>query len=170
LKGAILSINRLSSKKFSEAFAKINENFNQSFVDVFGGGEAYLKLSDDGDPLESGIEIFVQPPGKKISRVTLLSGGEKALSAFALMIAIFRYKAVPFCFMDEVDAALDEANIGKFCKIVQKMAETMQVILITHNKHTMAIADNLYGITMERKGISKVVTARIKNGSIKEAA
>ncbi|MFH1728491.1 MAG: chromosome segregation protein SMC [Pseudomonadota bacterium] len=170
LKAAIKNINRVSRIKFREAFDKINEQFNICFTEVFGGGEAYLKLEDDQDPLEAGVDVFVQPPGKKIGRVSLLSGGEKALSAFSLMMAVFKYKTVPFCFMDEVDAPLDEANIGKFCNIVKKLSKDIQVIMITHNKNTMSVSDTLFGITMERKGVSKLVTAKFKKNGISEAA
>jgi len=127
---------------------------------LFRGGKAELKLTDAEDLLETGIDIVVQPPGKRLQSVNLLSGGEKALTAVALIFSIFLIKPSPFCMLDEVDAPLDDANIGRFNEMVRQMSEISQFIIITHNKKTMEIADTLYGVTMEEPGVSKLVSVR----------
>lgn len=155
---AIKRIDDTTRRRFAEAFAAINQNFQETFSVLFGGGRAGLALIDESDPLESGIEIIAQPPGKRLQSVQLLSGGEKALTAIALMFSLFKYKPSPFCLLDEIDAPLDDANIGRFVEMLQGMQKHTQFILITHNRKTMEIADRLYGITMEEPGVSKLIS------------
>ena len=162
LQSAIAKINRTTRKRFRETFDLVNAKFRELFPQLFNGGQAELRLTDENDLLETGIEVVAQPPGKKLQNVTLLSGGEKALTAVAMIFSIFQIKPSPFCLLDEVDAPLDDANIGRFNEIVSTMAKTSQFIIITHNKRTMEIADNLYGITMEEPGISKLVSVCMK--------
>lgn len=161
LQQAIHRINRTTRKRFMETFTLVNEKFQEVFPRLFCGGRAELKLTDEQDLLETGIEIIVQPPGKKLANVMLLSGGEKALTAVALIFSIFLVKPTPFCLLDEVDAPLDDANIGRFNDMVREMSEISQFIIITHNKATMAVADTLYGITMEDPGASRLVSVRL---------
>jgi len=158
---AIRKIDKTTKERFREAFAVINVNFEQTFTTLFGGGRAGLILLDENDQLESGIDIIAQPPGKRLQNVQLLSGGEKALTAMALMFAIFRYRPSPFCLLDEIDAPLDDANIGRFVEMLQGMQEHTQFILITHNRKTMEIADRLYGVTMEEPGVSKLISVQL---------
>ena len=155
---AIGRIDRTSRQRFKEAFDAINEEFSVTFRQLFGGGSASLHLVEEKDVLESGIEIIAQPPGKKLQNVLLLSGGEKAMTAIALLFAIFRYRPSPFCLLDEVDAPLDDANVGRFLSMVRELRETTQFIVITHNRKTMEMADHLYGITMAEPGVSKLVS------------
>ncbi len=162
LQAAITKINRTTRKRFRETFDQVNAKFRDLFPRLFNGGQAELQLTDENDLLETGIEVVAQPPGKKLQNVTLLSGGEKALTAVAMIFSIFMIKPSPFCLLDEVDAPLDDANIGRFNDIVATMSETSQFIIITHNKRTMEIADNLYGITMEEPGVSKLVSVCLK--------
>jgi chromosome segregation protein len=162
LQSAIAKINRTTRKRFRETFDLVNARFRELFPLLFNGGQAELILTDENDLLETGIEVVAQPPGKKLQNVTLLSGGEKALTAVAMIFSIFQIKPSPFCLLDEVDAPLDDANIGRFNDIVTTMAKTSQFIIITHNKRTMEIADNLYGITMEEPGVSKLVSVCMK--------
>jgi chromosome segregation protein len=131
------------------------------FTTLFGGGRAGLTLLDDNDPLESGIEIVAQPPGKRLQSVQLLSGGEKALTAISLMFGLFKYKPSPFCLLDEIDAPLDDANVGRFVEMLRGMMDRTQFILITHNRRTMEIADRLYGVTMEEPGVSKLISVHL---------
>lgn len=158
LENSISKINQESKRRFKEAFRLINQQFNQLFPKLFGGGEAYLELTDEADLLESGVEIIAQPPGKKLQNMTLLSGGEKALTAIALVFSVFQIKPSPFCLLDEVDAPLDEANNERFNRHVKLLTENSQFIIITHNKKTMEIGDALFGVTMEEPGISKIVS------------
>jgi chromosome segregation protein len=160
LQESIRKINATSSERFARAFAAINANFTAMFTRLFRGGTAQMRLLDENDPLDSGVEIVAQPPGKRNQSIQLLSGGEKALTAIALLMAIFRYKPSPFCILDEVDAPLDEANIDRFTNLLREMTEETQFIAITHNKRTMETADVLYGVTMEEPGCSKVVSVK----------
>ena len=161
LKKTIQEIDKISRERFNEAFETINEYFDETFKILFGGGRAAMRLTDESDPLESGLEIIAQPSGKKLQSISLLSGGEKALSAIALIFAFFKYSPSPFCVMDEVDASLDEANILKFTNLIKNLREEVQFILITHNKMSMQAADVLYGITMEEPGITRLVAVRL---------
>jgi len=156
----IREIDQVSRQKFEEAFHKINENFQATFRKLFGGGHGFMRLTDQENSAESGIDVVAQPPGKKLQNVLLLSGGEKALAALALLVGIFQYTPSPFCILDEVDAPLDEANIARFTELVREMSVQTQFILITHSKKTMSIAPVLYGVTMQEPGISKLVSVR----------
>jgi chromosome segregation protein len=158
---AIRRIDETSKARFAEAFTAIQENFQVTFSTLFGGGRAGLTLIDEDDPLESGIDIVASPPGKRLQSVQLLSGGEKALTAIALMFAIFKYKPSPFCLLDEIDAPLDDANVGRFVEMLRGMLDRTQFILITHNRRTMEIANRLYGVTMEEPGVSKLISVQL---------
>jgi chromosome segregation protein len=165
LETAIERINRTSRRRFRETFDAVNAQFEAMFPRLFGGGRASLVLTDDSDMLETGIEIVANPPGKKVSQnIELLSGGEKALTAVSLLFAIFLVKPSPFCVLDEVDAPLDEANVGRFNQVVREMTDRSQFILITHNRRTMEIADRLCGITMEEPGVSRLVAVNLRGG------
>ncbi len=169
---AIGEIDAICNRQFTEAFAQISAHFQRTFTQLFGGGQGMLRLMEVEEPAdapakvfaarqeEAGIEIIAQPPGKRLQNVLLLSGGEKALAALALLVAIFRYKPSPFCILDEVDAPLDDANIGRFTELVQEMSRDTQFILITHSKRTMSIAPVMYGVTMQEPGVSKIVSVR----------
>jgi chromosome segregation protein len=171
LRAAIAKINRASRERFSETFDRVNEKFQQVFPRLFNGGRAGLVLTqDDGGDGESGVEIFAQPPGKKLQSVNLLSGGEKALTAVALIFAIFLIKPTPFCLLDEVDAPLDDANVGRYNELVREMSRSSQFILITHNKRTMETVDTLYGVTMQEPGVSKLVSVRLSDRTQEAAA
>ncbi|MGA9508905.1 MAG: chromosome segregation protein SMC [Candidatus Sulfotelmatobacter sp.] len=156
----IREIDEVSRQKFKEAFTKINENFQGTFKKLFGGGHAFMKLTDEENSAESGIDVVASPPGKRLQSVLLLSGGEKALTALALLVGIFQYTPSPFCILDEVDAPLDESNIGRFTELVKEMSVQTQFVLITHSKKTMSIAPVLYGVTMQEPGVSKLVSVR----------
>jgi chromosome segregation protein len=158
---AIARIDQTTLQRFREAFTAINGYFQETFSTLFGGGRAGLTLLDENDPLESGIEIIAQPPGKRLQSVQLLSGGEKALTAIALMFGMFKYKPSPFCLLDEIDAPLDDANIGRFVEMLRGMQQHTQFIVITHNRKTMEIADRLYGVTMEEPGVSKLISVQL---------
>ena len=161
LQSAIGRIDKTSRRLFQETFEAVNGHFQRLFPRLFRGGEASLALTDPDDMLGTGIEMRVQPPGKAVQSVGLLSGGEKAMCAIALVFAVFHVKPSPFCLLDEVDAPLDDANIGRFNAVVREMAQMSQILLITHNKRTMEIADVLYGVTMEESGVSKLVGVRM---------
>jgi len=158
---AIREIDEVSRRQFLEAFQAINANFTESFRTLFGGGVGAMRLSDESDP-DSGIDLVAQPPGKRLQNVLLLSGGEKALVALALLIAIFRYTPSPFCILDEVDAPLDDSNVERFTRMIRAMSQTTQFILMTHNKRTMEICPLMYGVTMEEPGVSKLVSVRFE--------
>ncbi len=158
---AIDEIDTVCRRQFKDAFEQINTRFQTAFVELFGGGHGELRLIDQGGASDAGIEIVAQPPGKKLQNVLLLSGGEKALAALSLLIALFQFKPSPFCVLDEVDAPLDDANIDRFAHLIREMSEDTQFIVITHSKRTMETANQLYGVTMEEPGISKVVSVRL---------
>ena len=157
---ALREIKERSRTKFKQAFEAVNANFVEFFSELFGGGRGEMTLLESDDILEAGIEIVAQPPGKRLQNILLLSGGEKAMTAIALVLAIFKYKPSPFCLLDEVDAPLDDANVGRFVSKIADMSEKTQFIVITHNKRTMEAARALYGITMQEAGVSKIVSVK----------
>jgi len=159
---ALREIKKRSRERFRHAFEQINKNFSSLFQELFGGGRGEMSLIDADDVLESGIDVVAQPPGKRLQNVLLLSGGEKAMAALALVLGIFHYRPAPFCLLDEVDAPLDEANVGRFTDKVVQMSEDTQFIVITHNKRTMEMARALYGVTMEEAGVSKLVSVKFE--------
>lgn len=161
LRETIQEINEASSLRFRETFQQVNVTFGETFTKLFRGGEAEMRLLDEEDLLESGIEIMARPPGKRAQNIMLLSGGEKALTAIALLFALFRTKPSPFCILDEVDAPLDDANVLRYIEVLKEMAQDTQFLVITHNKLTMEAASTLYGVTMEEKGVSKVVSVEM---------
>jgi len=161
LKKAIIRINRTTTKRFLETFHLVNEKFKEVFARLFKGGQASLILLEESDPSTSGVDIIAQPPGKKLQNIDLLSGGEKALVATALLFGLFMIKPTPFCLLDEMDAPLDDANINRFIELVREFSKKSQFILISHNKKSMEMANTLYGITMETPGVSKVVSVRL---------
>jgi chromosome segregation protein len=166
---AIHEIDEVSRRQFNEAFAVINANFAETFRTLFGGGTGAMRLTDESDP-ESGIDLVAQPSGKRLQNVLLLSGGEKALVALALLIAIFRYTPSPFCVLDEVDAPLDDSNVERFTRMIRAMSQHTQFILMTHNKRTMEICPLMYGVTMEEPGVSKLVSVRFESPEHEELA
>jgi chromosome segregation protein len=166
---AIQEIDQVSRQKFGEAFEAINANFRQIFQTLFGGGTGEMRLTDQENLADSGIDIVCSPPGKRLQNVLLLSGGEKALAAVALLMAIFKYQPSPFCVMDEVDAPLDESNVGRLTKLLQEMAQQTQFIVITHSKRTLESAQALYGVTMQEPVISRLVSVKF-NGAAEAAA
>jgi chromosome segregation protein len=153
-------INTQTRQMFTETFEKVRENFKATFTEIFGGGNADLQLVDEGDVLESGIEIVARPPGKKLQTISLLSGGEQTMTAVALLFAIYQVRPSPFCVLDELDAPLDESNINRFVRILQRFLEHSQFIIITHNKRTIGMADVLYGVTMQERGVSRIVSVK----------
>jgi chromosome segregation protein len=161
IRKAIGKINRTCRERFREAFDQVNGYFRQTYPRLVGGGQARLKLTNEDDLLETGVDIFVQPPGKRLQNLTLLSGGEKAMCAIALLFSLFRVKPSPFCILDEVDAPLDEGNGARFNSVLREMSELTQFIVITHNKKTMEVVDTLYGVTMPDPGISRLVTVKV---------
>ena len=167
---AITELDAVCKQKFEEAFTAINQNFATAFHTLFGGGTGEMRLSEPDSSGEPGIDVVAQPPGKRLQNVLLLSGGEKAMTALALLIAIFRYQPSPFCILDEVDAPLDEANVGRFTKLVSEMSAGTQFIVVTHNRKTMEMATVLYGVTMQEPGISKLVSVRWDEAAAAQAA
>lgn len=157
----IAELKRRSQERFRDAFYQINRNFSEMFLELFGGGHGEMRLIDESDVLESGIDIIAQPPGKRLQNVLLLSGGEKAMAALALVMGIFKYRPSPFCLLDEVDAPLDDVNIGRFADKVLEMSQRTQFMVITHSKRTMEAAKTLYGVTMEDPGVSKLISVRL---------
>jgi chromosome segregation protein len=156
----IRQINKTTTELFAQTFEQVNRNFQEMFAKLFGGGTAKLVLVDEGDVLESGIEIIARPPGKKLQTVSLLSGGERTMTAVALLFSLYLVKPSPFCLLDELDAALDDANIGRFVRTVQGFMEKSQFVVITHNRQTISAAAVLYGVTMEERGVSKIVSVK----------
>jgi chromosome segregation protein len=157
---AIKELDQITKEKFEQAFAAINSNFTSAFHTIFGGGTAEMRLTEADSSGETGIDIVASPPGKRLQNVLLLSGGEKAMTALALLIAIFRYQPSPFCILDEVDAPLDEANVGRFTRLISDMSAQTQFIVVTHNRKTMETGSVLYGVTMQEPGVSKIVSVR----------
>ncbi|HEV2994946.1 MAG TPA: AAA family ATPase, partial [Chthoniobacterales bacterium] len=157
----IARINSTTRKMFAETFAQIRVNFREMFAELFGGGRADLSLMDENDPLNCGIDIVAKPPGKQLQNISLLSGGERAMTAVALLFAIYMVRPSPFCVLDEIDAPLDESNINRFIRVLDRFVAQSQFIIITHNKRTIAKADVLYGVTMEERGVSKLVGMKL---------
>jgi chromosome segregation protein len=157
----ITQINSTTKKLFAETFEQVRANFREMFAELFGGGRADLSLLDENDPLNCGIEISAKPPGKQLQSVSLLSGGERAMTAVALLFAIYMVRPSPFCILDEVDAPLDEGNINCFIRVLERFVKQSQFIIMTHNKRTIAKADVLYGVTMEERGVSKLVGMKL---------
>ena len=158
LRQIIEELSILMEQQFREQFKVISENFSEVFREMFGGGRAQLRLTDAAHVLESPIEIVAQPPGKNLQNMQLLSGGERALTAIAILFSILKMKPSPFCILDEIEAALDDANVSRYAQYLKKFAEETQFIVITHRKGTMEHADVLYGVTMQEKGISKLIS------------
>ncbi len=156
----IRRINRTTTEMFTQTFEAVNSNFQETFKKLFGGGSAKLVLVDDEDVLESGIEMIARPPGKKLQSVSLLSGGERTMTAVALLFALYKVKPSPFCMLDELDAALDDTNIGRFIRMLKEFLTDSQFVIITHNRQTIESADTLYGVTMEKHGVSKIVSVK----------
>jgi len=157
----IARINSTTKKLFAETFAQVHVNFREMFAEMFGGGRADLSLMDESDPLNCGIEITAKPPGKQLQSISLLSGGERSMVAVALLFAIYMVRPSPFCVLDEVDAALDESSINRFIRVLERFVAQSQFVIITHNKRTIAKADVLYGVTMEERGVSKLVGMKL---------
>ena len=166
----IKEIDQITRTKFEEAFARINENFGVVFSRLFQGGQAFLRLTDTENYDESGLEIVASPPGKKLQNVLLLSGGEKSLTALALLVGIFQFQPSPFCALDEVDAALDETNVGRLAELLHSLSKETQFLLVTHSKRMMQSADMIYGVTMQERGVSKVVSVKLGSGHQQQRA
>ena len=164
LKKIISEMTETMKNQFSEQFKVINKNFGEVFVELFGGGKAELILADESNVLECGIEIVVQPPGKKLQNMTLLSGGERAFTAIALLFAILKINPAPFCVLDEIEAALDDVNVYRFADYLKNFSDDTQFLVITHRKGTMEAADTVYGVTMEENGISKLLSMKLAAG------
>ena len=162
LRKIIADMTNIMKEQFKEQFALINKNFGEVFKELFGGGNASLTLTDEENILECGIEITVQPPGKKLQNMMLLSGGEKAFTAIALLFAILKINPAPFCVLDEIEAALDDVNVYRYAEYLKKFSKQTQFLVITHRKGTMEAADTVYGITMEESGISKLLSMKMK--------
>src|SRR5262249_49596985 len=159
---AITELDTESRRRFKEAFEVINEHFKGMFKTLFGGGQGEMRLTDETNLAESGIDIMSSPPGKKLQNIALLSGGEKSLTAMALLMAIFRYTPSPFCILDEVDAPLDEANITRLSRLIKEMSDETQFIVITHAKRTMEASQSLYGVTMQEPGLSTPLSVKFE--------
>ena len=160
LEDAIRKIDRETRDRFKETFEQVNSRIGERFPKLFGGGEAHLEMTEN-DLLRTGVQIMARPPGKRVTNLQLLSGGEKALTAVALIFAIFELNPSPFCMLDEVDAPLDDANVGRFCAMVSEMSQQVQFIMITHNKITMEMAQTLNGVTMHEPGVSRLVSVDV---------
>ena len=158
---AISELAKEMSVRFEEKFNQINSNFQTTFRELFGGGNAHLQLVGSDNILEAGVDIVAEPPGKKLQNINLLSGGEKALTAIAILFAILKLRPMPFCLLDEIEAALDEANVERFARYLHRFSDTTQFIVVTHRKPTMELADSLYGVTMQEKGVSRIVSVKL---------
>jgi chromosome segregation protein len=165
LENAIKKIDRETRDRFKTTFDLVNSKLQEMFPKLFGGGQAHLELTDD-DLLTAGVTVMARPPGKRISNINLMSGGEKALTAVAMVFAIFELNPAPFCMLDEVDAPLDDANVGRFCELVREMSERVQFIFITHNKMTMELAEQLIGVTMREAGVSRSVDVDVGEAAL----
>ena len=163
LRNVIQEMTDEMQKQFAQQFKQINTNFNEVYKELFGGGKAELILEDEANILECGIDIRVQPPGKKLQNMMLLSGGEKALTAIAILFAILKINPAPFCILDEIEAALDDVNVSRYAQYLKNFSKETEFLVITHRKGTMEIADTVYGITMEEKGISKLLSMQLSN-------
>jgi chromosome segregation protein len=170
LQQAIREIDATTRETFLIAFRQIGEAFDEMFRRLFNGGRTELVLTDPSDVLETGIDVIVQPPGKKLQNLLLLSGGERALTASAMLFALMKVRPSPFCVLDEVDAPLDEANVGRFSDLLREFARHSQFVVVTHNRGTMEAADTLYGVTMEEPGVSKIVSVRLSDLTDEDAA
>jgi chromosome segregation protein len=169
LEAAIAQMNRESRKRFRETFDAVNEHFQSLFPRLFRGGKGMLQLTQSDDLLDAGVEIIAQPPGKKLINLEAMSGGEKTMTAVTLLFALFMHRPSPFCLLDEIEAALDEANVIRLVELVRDLTDRSQFILITHNKRTMAMADVLYGVTMQEPGVSKLVSVKIRKDADRPA-
>ena len=170
LQKVIRKINRITRERFLTTFEQVNEKLQEIFPRLFEGGSAKLVLTEPDNPLETGVEYMIHPPGKKLTRMSLLSGGEKALSAIAFIFSIFMIRPTSFCLMDEIDAPLDEANVFRFNDLLKVIGEKSQIIMVTHNKRSMEFADTLFGVTMEKKGVSKVVSVDLTRSDAESIA
>ena len=164
----IANLDEESRKQFKTTFDQIKVNFKKNFAILFHGGEADLEFTDSSDVLEAGIDIIAKPPGKQMRSIHLLSGGEKCLTAMALLFAIFEVKASPFCLLDEIDAPLDDSNVERFLNVLKQFIDRCQFIIITHNKKTMSAADILFGVSMEEKGVSKILSMEFDRKPVAE--
>jgi chromosome segregation protein len=169
LESAIRKIDRETRTRFKETFDKVNSGLQEKFPKLFAGGHAYLQLTGE-DLLDTGVTVMAQPPGKRNTSIHLLSGGEKALTAVALIFAIFELNPAPFCMLDEVDAPLDDANVVRYCELVKSMSERVQFIIITHNKVTMEVAQHLTGVTMHEAGVSRMVSVDVEEAALMAAS
>jgi chromosome segregation protein len=167
LRGSIGHLNREGRERLSAVFAMVDQHFQQLFSRMFGGGRAHLALVGSDDPLTAGLEIYAQPPGKKLAALSLLSGGEQALTALSLIFAVFRCNPAPICVLDEVDAPLDDANVGRFCTLLDDMVRETgtRFLVITHHAHTMARMDRLYGVTMQERGVSRLLSVDLQRAA-----
>jgi chromosome segregation protein len=173
LRGAIAELNREGRERLVASFEQVDQHFRDLFVRLFGGGRAHLALTESADPLEAGLEIMASPPGKRLQQLSLLSGGEQALTALALIFAVFLINPAPICVLDEVDAPLDDANVDRFCTLVEKIAGTTgtRFLIVTHHRMTMARMHRLYGVTMAERGVSQLVSVDLAQAeSIRETA
>ena len=164
LRRGINELNREGRQRLLQSFAEVNEHFQELFGKLFGGGHAHLELTDAEDPLDAGLEILASPPGKKLQNLTLLSGGEQALTALSLLFAVFLTNPAPICVLDEVDAPLDDANVDRFCSMLEEMtkSKSTRFLVITHHRMTMARMDRLYGVTMSERGVSQLVSVDLQ--------
>ena len=165
LREAIDTLNTEGRQRLLASYGIVNENFQKLFVQLFGGGKAYLKFTDESDPLQAGLEIYASPPGKKLQNLTLMSGGEQALTALSLLFAVFMSNPAPICVLDEVDAPLDDANVGRYAAMLQEMSDQVQFIFISHNKISMEAANQLMGVTMHEPGVSRLVTVDVNQAA-----